>query len=285
MNKIKRKKSKNRVIFTLEYNKMQAMIRDPWFIEKIAWLKKRFTEVGCPLPENGFEYYRQYLAWNDRLWKRYDEMKLSEEYHEGRLKITGGKRLISPEEFLQLQNFDYEFLPPVYGEIYREIFEYFKLPTNNTYYHDYLEAYLFFNRADYSASPFKIRIIRNGKTNRMEFFIQLFGYTRKEDLINHWDFIAEEQKSFAKITGKFIGKNKEWETLDRDIEIYSLYKKFKAEKEIIKKTKQKPIHHPERFAKAIDIKLFAQIHEKYPKLTTTAIRNIVSRTKKRLGKL
>jgi len=281
MKRVKHKKIKNRVIFTPEYYKMQAMIRDPWFIEKIAWLKKRFAEVSCPLPENGFKHYKQYLAWNDKFWKRYSEMQQLKEYHEGRLKITGGKEQISPEELWQLQDFDYDFLPPVYGATYREIFEYFKLPTDNSYYHDFLEAYIFFNRTDYSVSPFSILISRNEKTDQPEFFIQLFGHARKEDLINHWDFIAQEQKSFAKLTGKFVGKNKEWKTMDRDIEVYNFYKKLKSGNTI---TRERDVGlHSILHARSIDAELFSQIHEKYPELTTTTIRNVVSRTKKRLG--
>ncbi|RJQ33041.1 hypothetical protein C4572_00090 [Candidatus Parcubacteria bacterium] len=283
MAKVKNKKIKNRIIYTPEYYKMQAIIRDPWTIDKIAWLKKRFTEVGCPLPRNGFKHYKQYLAWNDRYWKRYSEMQRLKEYHEGRIKITGGKERISPEEFWQLQDFDYEFLPPVYGAIYREIFEYFKLPTNNSYYHDFFEAYIFFGKTDYSISPFRIRIIRNQKTGKFEFFIQLFGHTRKEDIINRWDFIATEQKNSANLIGKSAGKNKEWETLDRDIEVYKIYKEIKSNHEI---ARERDIGFQSIFkARSVDTKIFTQIHEKYPKLTITAIRSIVRRTKKRLGEL
>lgn len=66
-----------RPIYNQNYYKAQAMLRDVWFIEKIAWLQKRFAEVGCPTPKKGFKKYKNYLAWNKKFWNRYSEMSKS----------------------------------------------------------------------------------------------------------------------------------------------------------------------------------------------------------------
>jgi len=275
MNKTK-KKNKKRVIFSHDYNKMQAMIRDSWFTEKVAWLKNRFMEVGCPLPPKGFKRYKQYLTWNDRYWKRYSEMLQLDEYLDGCLKITRGNELISAKEYEGLQDFNQKFLPPVYGEIYSEILHYYGLPTNNDYFRDFLESYIFFGKTDCTLSPFGVCAIRNKKTNKPELFVRIYSHTRKEDILNHWDFIAKEQKNFFNSASESIGKNKAWEEIDRDIEVYNLYKKLKSELQANKI--RRAIDHS-----ALDVKIFIKIHNKYPKINITAIRRIISQAKKRLG--
>jgi hypothetical protein len=275
MDKIK-KKIKKRVIFSHDYNKMQVMIRDSWFIKKVAWLKNRFAEIGCPLPLKGFKRYKQYLTWNDRYWKRHSEMQQLDEYLNGRLKITGSKEQISAKEFDDLQDFDQKFLPPVYGEMYSEILHYYGLPIDNDYFRDFLESYIFFGKTDCTLPPFSVCAIRNKKTNKPGLFIQLYSHTRKEDILNYWNFIAKEQKNFFNSASESIGKNKAWEEIDRDIEIYNLYKKLKLERgETVKRANA--------LCDMLDMKLFVIIHKKYPKINITAIRRIISQAKKRLG--
>jgi hypothetical protein len=170
------------------------MLLDPWFIEKIIWLKNRFFEIGQPLPRKPFKKYKDYLAWNNRFWKRYAEMMKSPEYLEERKRITGRKENISLEEYEQLTKFEEEFLPPVYGNVYDEILEHFGIKRDDKGFRDFLEYHIFFGYDEYPTSPFAVTWKRNDKTQQMELFIHLHGHTKKEDIVAHWDWIAKEQK-------------------------------------------------------------------------------------------
>lgn len=263
---------KRRAIYNQDHHKMQAILRDPWFKKRIAWLKDRFIETGCPIPKNGFKRYKSYLKWNKKFWKRYNEMEKSTEYQEGIFKITKGKQCISEQEYDQIEKFRRKFLPPIYGENFREILEYFKIPTKHRQFRNFLEFHLFFNKKEYPISPFIIKWIRSQKTDKMELMVQILGHTKKEDLIKHWEWISGEQKYLT----DFIGKSKEWKNFERDMEIYDAYKEIKKEIETT-------------FGKrgfslcTIDKKIYSKLHSKYPEITVTSIRTTVTRAKKRLG--
>jgi hypothetical protein len=266
----KKKSSGNRTIYDQNYYKAQAMILDPWFIEKIAWLKNRFVEVGCPLPKRPFKKYKDYLAWNKRFWDRYAQMMKSPEYLQEKNRITGGKENIPLKEYEQLQEFEEQFLPPVYGNIYDKILEHFRINHRDKGFRDFLEYHIFFGYNEYPTSPFSITWRRNDKTRQPELFIRLYGHTKKEDIISHWDQIAQEQKHLS----GYMGKNKEWQSFERDIEIYNQYKSLKDPK--IKRNSS---------YKAIDIRLWATLRKKYPNLTVNSIRSIITKTRKRLGEI
>ncbi|MFH1200980.1 MAG: hypothetical protein V1484_01475 [bacterium] len=272
MKKETKKSNKRRAIYTQDYHKAQVILRDPWFKEKISWLKRRFTEVGCPIPKNGFKKYKSYLKWNNRFWKHYSEMEKSAEYQEKVFEITGGKKLISRQKYDQIEKFKRDFLPPIYGQDFREILEHFNIVPDHRRFKDFLEFHLFLNKKEYPISPFGIKWIRNQKTRQMELMVQIYGHTKKEDFIKHWNWIAKEQKDLP----DFIGKSKEWENFERDMEIYDAYKEMKKEVEAVFGKRGFSVY-------TIDKKVYSKLHSKYSKITTTSIRTIVAKVQKRLG--
>ncbi len=271
--KIKKNKQ-SRKIYDQNYYKAQAMIRDQWFLEKIDWLKKRFAEVGCPLPRKPFKKYKQYKTWNEHFWNRFAEMERSDEYIQNKLRITGGKKRISSEEYDALDEFREKFLPPVYGQTYNEILNHFGIDYNDRGFRDFLELYIFFGRREYRTPHFYVAWKRKEKTEQMELFVQILGHTKKEDIMENWGQIAEEQKRLK----DYIGKSKEWKTFDRDIMVYNLYKELKK-----KLTPNRELGLS-GFT-ATDINILAKMRKKWPKLTTNGIRTIITRTKKRLGEI
>jgi hypothetical protein len=265
---LKKSNKSKRKIYDKNYYKAQAILRDPWFIEKILWLKSRFKEVGCPVPTNGFKTYDQYQKWRDKYWDTRSEMYKDKKFITKQKEITSGKEEITPEVYDALKYFKDCYLPPVYGLIFREILEHFKIKTEDKKSYDFLERYIFLNKKEYPTTIISIKWIRNSKTDKMELFIPILGHTRREDIINNWDFISKEQKHFP----DYLGKSKEWEEFDRDIEIFNLYKEIKR-------------NGSEKGFKliALDDEIYVQLHHKYKSLTVNKIRNIVTKTKKRLG--
>lgn len=264
------KKSSKRVVHDQNHYKAQAMLRDQWFQEKIGWLKSRFREVGCPLPKRPFKTYKEYMAWNDVFWQRYAEMEKTPEYLEAKLRITGNKEKMSSKEYYEIEDFREKFLPPVYGAIYREILEHYEIDPKDRGFHDFLERHIFFGRDYYPTSLFRISWIRNEKLKKMELFVQIEPHTKLADIQEYWSQIVEEQKRFP----NFSGKNKAWEDFERDLEVYNLYKKLKGSG-----SKRNTSNS------ALDKEIFYEISKKYPKITITNIRTIVSRTRKRLGEI
>lgn len=264
------KQSSHRYIYDRNYYKAQAMLRSPWFSEKLGWLKKRFLEVGCPLPPKPFKKYQEYLDWNKKYWDRYAEMEKSPEFLEVKARITGNKETMVPEEFYALEDFREEFLPPVYGNIFDEILEHFNINPEDKGFRNFLEFYVFFGEKEYHTSPFSISWIRNSLTDKFELYIKIYGHTKKEDLVQHWDWIAHEQRDLK----DFIGKNKAWKTFDRDMEIYDAYKQLK----------NSGVRRQKNF-RALDYKLWGIFHKRWPKLTISNIRSIINRTQKRLGEI
>ncbi len=256
----------NRKIYDINYYRAQAILKDSWFVDKIIWLRRRFAEVGCSVPPYGFKKYSDYEKWNNKFWDIYIKMSQSDEFLSKEKEITGGKEKYSSKEYFELEAFKEKFLPPIYGEIFREILEHFDIEPDDKGFRDFLEQYVFFGNNEYPNTRINTVFIRSEKTNKMELFVRIFGYTKKEDIIKNWHFIAHDQKSLP----DYIGKSKKWESFDRDIEIYNLYKKLKNKKSNGQKI-------------PLDMDIYAELHHEYEKIGINTIRNIISKTAKRLG--
>jgi hypothetical protein len=146
--------------------------------------------------------------------------------------------------------------------------EHHKIPRDDSKFRDFVEWYIFLNRKDFLSPIMRVNMTRDPKTGEKKMFVQIFEYTKKEDLVNNWDFIADMQKYLP----GYIGKSKQWESFDRDFEVYSLYKKLREEKE-----------NDNNFTFNLDTEIYVQLHHKYKELTVNNIRDIISRTAKRLS--
>ena len=261
-------KMHRRTVYNQGYYKAQAMLRDDWFKEKMKWLRKRFAEVGCPVPTEGYTTNEEYRAWQGGYWKRYSEMNQDEYYKAKSLEITGGKQFISREELDQLEDLQYQYLPPMYGGIFSEILKHFDIDPKDQQFKYFLEFYMFRGRTELPSSNFSVRLSRHPKTNELELLVKIHGFTKKEDIMNNWDFIIEDQKYLS----DYQGKSKEWVEFERDLEIYKLWKVIKREKS-----------NRQGLWQAVDMDIYAQLHQKYPEITVTSIRRIILKTAKRLG--
>lgn len=262
------KTTRSRKIYDENYYRAQVMLADIWFIKKTAWLKKRFRDVGCPVPPKGFKKYHQYQTWLKKYWDVHSKMSCSKEFLDKKKAITGVKKEISFAELSAIEKLEADFLPPRFGSIFGDILEHSGIDRYDRKFHEFLEFYIFLGKTEFSEPLLNVQWTRNKKTDQAELFIQIFGHTKKEDIEKNWDFIAHEQKQLS----SYLGKNKKWESFDRDIEIYTLYKKLREEG-----TKRRNVWD------TLDKRIYAELHSKYKSLTIEQIRNIISKTAKRLG--
>ncbi len=256
-----------REIYDQNYYNAQEMLLNPWFQKKILWLKNKFRDFGCPIPKEGFKTLKEYMDWNqNQFWKSYFDTEKSSKFQAKLNKITGGKKSWGTKEQDQIEKLKLKLLPPIYGETYDEILEKFNINRKDRGFRDFLERHIFFNKDTYFTPLFSINWIRNKKTNKMELFVKLNGHTRKEDLTNGWDFIANEQKSLP----DYMGKNKKWITFERDNGIYEIYLKLK---------KQKNFKRSKDTGESIDTLIYIEIRKKHYSLTLSTIRSIIHRVK------
>ena len=260
-----KKRTTGRTVFDRNHYKAKIMLRDPWFIKKMAWLEQRFAECGCPIPKKRFKTYKDYLAWNkDSFWERYSEISRSKEYRAKTQEITGGAQSYPVEILNQLDDLKDEVLPPMYGDVFRQILLRFDIDPNDRGFKDFLEFHLFLGRSFYPTRMFAISWKRKKPGNPAELFIQIFPHTRKEDILARWDWVVEEQQSFS----DYMGKNKEWKNFERDMDIRDAYV---VEKNMKNRTR------------ALDERVWNRVHKKWPKLTIKSIPAIDSKTRKRIG--
>jgi uncharacterized protein (DUF433 family) len=257
----------SRITHDTDFNKIQFIFRDEWFLNVLAEMKSYFVGFGCSIPDGGFKAYKEYLDWQDRYWRRRSEIGQNEEYKNARLEITGGKERISSEEYQRLESLDSRLLPRPYGEFFSEILEHYGINKKEKYFRDAIEFYIFLGIRELPKSNLNLKWIHH-KDGTYDLCIQIYGRTKKEDVLKNWKWITMHQKKMP----DYIGKDKTWETMDRDMEIYQLYKKLK----------EKNAGKRQTSVSSVDIQIYAKLHSKYPELTTDNIRAFISKTKKRL---
>lgn len=261
-------KKKHREVYDQNYYKAQEMLHNPWFKRKITWLKSKFKEFNCPVPKDGFKTLNEYMDWNrNKFWRSYIDIENSVEFKKEFNKITGGKSSWGSREQDEIEKLRLNLLPPVYGSVYDEILKRFGVDRKYKGFRDFLERHIFFNKHTYSTPLFSTHWTRNKKTNKMELFIRIFGHTRKEDLMNNWNYILKEQESLP----DFQGKNKKWINFKRDNDIFELYLKLKRRREAKRSGK---------FERRIDEEIYIEIKKKHYDLSLGTIRSIIYRVKK-----
>jgi hypothetical protein len=265
-----KKARKMREIYDDNYYKAQELLLNPKFQERVKWLKNTFARFDCPIPKEGFKNLQEYMDWNRNVfWKKYADLEASQEYKNKVKEITGGKPTYGTAEYNQIEEFKDKFLPPIYGQYMEGMLEEFGFNRKDEGFKDFLEYHIFLNKQHYPTPLFNIRWIRNPKTEKMELFIELLGHTKKEDIVDHWDWVAQEQKYLP----NYMAKNKEWSSFPRDNAIYEIYLRIKAER-ADGRAKTKNGQH------AIDDEIYQRIRQQFGELSLSNIRNIISKVRR-----
>ena len=261
------KKHKQREVYDTNYYRVKELLANQLFVKKVQWLKDKFIEFGCPIPKDGFGTYQEYMDWNKRYWSVYAKLRYGEEYKNKVKEITKGKDTYGVDEMNKINELESVFLPPVYGQYLENLLEEFGIDKNDKGFSEFIEYHIFLNKNTYPTTMALTKWIKDEKTGKWELFLQIFGHTRKEYLINYWDFIVEDQKSLP----DYQGKNKAWEMFDRDKEIYDLYESMRN-KIAGKRTK--------KGERPIDEEIYVRIAGKYPDISLSTIRSIITEVKK-----
>ena len=258
-----------REIYNSDYYKAQELLLNPAFKQRIHSLKRKFEEFNTPIPEEGFGSHEEHMAWLGNFWNAFSEIERSEEYKNGIKKITGGKKTYGIREMHEIEKFRDTFLPPLYGEAIDEILEDFGMDKKNEGFRTFVENQIFFKDKPFPKTIISTHWFPDESTGEMELFVRICGHTRKEDIANNWEFIAEDQKRLP----DYIGKNKKRATFDRDNGIYELYLKIKAERSAIR-SKKNASEQP------IDSEIYGVLRRNFTELSLSSIRSIISKVRK-----
>lgn len=221
-------------IYSPDYYRFKKLIQDPDFKKEKRALFSWYKENDC-IASVPFLTYEAYIAWLNVFWDRYHAL----------------------DDSLQ----DQTRIPGYFAE---HILERFGFDPKNSAYKDFLIDHLFRGKKEYSEALFGTLLKRNKETDVPELFIQVFPHTRIEHLIKHWDAVQQTQEKFL----GYRGKNKKWETFDRDLYIHAVYKRLQH-KLVMRRAR--------RGEKPIYVQTWLVIKKKYPGVALEQIKDSVTR--------
>jgi len=262
-----------RKIYDLDYYKVQLIIDGSKFKKFVNELISKFTKFGCPIPNDGFKGYKEYLQWNDKYFNKRAEIESSEEFKDKICKITGSKNRWGRDEQDKIDELKDRELPPIYGEAIKELLidrGVQRGDKNYDSFKDFVMQYIFFNKREFTNSPLIIKWQRNDRLKENELLIKILPNTRKEDLEKIWPIIKEEQKDLP----NFKIKNKQYKNFHRDLEIYNIYKNLRKNPTSKYKKAKCPLN------KRADYETAKIIREKYGISSWGTIRYIVNNIEK-----
>ena len=234
-------KKKENPIYTNDYYRMAKLTRNAVFKAKLKKLLENYEEIGCPIPKGGFKNHDQHIKWLNTLFDKHEKMERA--------------------------NMEEEFLPPIIGYWRDDILTEFGFDPKNSKYTDFLDSYILFGKKNLEEYSFETRWIRNTETDKMELFIHVYPYTKREHVSKYWKHVVKEQEHMP----EYLGKSKKWETFDRDLEIYTAYEKLRSGR-----TEKRA----EDFGGALDQHVWSEMRKKYKKLKLDDVRRAVSRVAK-----
>lgn len=264
-------RKKARPIYTDDYYRMEKLVNDPIFKKKVKGLRVVYEKAGCPLPSKGFEKYREYMDWLNVFWDAFTKIERGALAQEIK-RIQEDPAVSEDKKYWKIMNAHDQLLPPTPGKFLEDCVREGGLDYKNRKYKDFLELHVFLGRLHLSEPLFNIRWIRNQKTEKMELFIQLLPHTKKEHIETFW---TEVSKEVERLPG-YLGKNKPWDTFERDLEIYHTYQQVKDERPKDQK-RASPTWPQEGGPMPLDYETLMRVCEKHKGLTLSAVRKAVTR--------
>ncbi len=208
-------------VYDQRYYKIKALLKNQAFQLDIQWLKDQFAKYGVPVPENGFDSYKDYLAWNERFWQIWSERDRSAEVKVLWHKYANpeDKKIYGVEKYDEYEREKSELVPPIYGSYLRDVAAKYDFDPKDKEFIGFLTYYIFLGRDEILSQSVVVNHRRNEKTSQMEMYVRIFPWTTKEDIVSNWGFIKKEQAWYR--TG--LDRNQEWKNFDRDYRIFELY--------------------------------------------------------------
>lgn len=217
-----------KIVENSRFYRIKLLLLKKEFQSDVQQLKDSFASFDLAIPVDGFKNEEEYEGWRNSYWEKwsiYAESpgikKLTKKYTDKDGKLIRCKET----EFFSVRDLK---IPPVYGSEIRNIAIKHGFDKNDNDIYHFLIRHIFFNQNHYKNSSLTISQKRNIKTHKMELFLRIYPWTTKEDVINSWHLVQEEQLFYP----EFKMKNKSWKMFDRDYRVFQLYQEARRLKDI-----------------------------------------------------
>lgn len=211
------------LIYSRDYYRMEKLIRDKRFKERVQWLRGEYTRLNHPIPQKGFKDYKQYAQWITSFRLSYYDTKRVE-LDKKILEIKSSKTLNSSEKARKIDNERHRSLPLEPNFFVENIMEEFGINKDNDKLFSFILWHIFLGKEHLSESIVKATLKQNDK-GVLELFIAVLPHTKLKHIKDNWKEIERLQKYLP----GYIGKNKEQKEFDRNLHIYHVYQKVKTE--------------------------------------------------------
>lgn len=218
-------KAKLQPIYSDDHYRMARLVRSRQFQSRLQKTRESWTAFGIPVPNNGFARAKDYYAWMDKLRATCNATMKSKEVADAMEKVNNDASLSATEKVWHRFKVQDPFLPPLPHSVIGKLLEEAGFDPKNEQYRLFLTKHIFFGQKDFSEPFLTVQGRRNRETGEMDLFLKLEPYTKKEHIMAHWDWIANHIK---RLRG-YRGKNKRWETFERDLQIYTAYQQVENE--------------------------------------------------------
>ena len=253
----------NKKIYDKIYNKIKILLTKKSFLKKIEKIRENYN-----MPITGFKKPEDFFKWSDKMEKgRFKPVKTKVQSLEMNSKTKQIKNKSKSTYFSKLEE-------KLADDIETTILKKFRL--DNEEFLEPIRWLVLYNNLDYVTDAFKIKLKKN-QNGGNELWLKILPHTKKQDIVQLWNRI----KLFQQYLPDYRSRIKEWTTIERDFEIYSLYKKYR--KKLGLRKRAKTIKYLLQTEMPIDNYISEKIKKKYPNITLSNIRKIISRFKKKFS--
>lgn len=225
-------RTKIQPIYSPEHYRMKILVNGKVFQSELKQLHKAWKSHGIPVPTESFARAKDYYAWVGRLRAACNRAMKSQEVVGVMAKVANDPSLSATKKVWRRLEIQQSCTPPTPDGAVDRLLKACGLDKESKQYRLFFTEYLFFGRKEFSKPFFTVQGKRNSKTDKWEVYLKLEPHTKLEHIEKFWDRVDMQ----LKLLPDYVGKNKPWETFERDQEIYKAYKK--VTKELADKRKQ-----------------------------------------------
>lgn len=252
----------NKKIYDRIYNRMKILLINDSFLKEI----KKFRE-NYNIPATGFKKSEECKKWYDEMEKKFKPFKEKVQFLEINPKT---KQTKIKSKYIYLSKLEEKLADDIETTILK------KFRLDNEEFLEPIRWLVLYNNLDYATDVFEIKL-KKKQNGENELWLKILPHTKKQDIVQLWDRI----KLFQQWLPDYRSKLKEWINIERDYEIYSLYKKYCKELGLRKRAEN--LTNLLEAKMPIDHYIYSKISKKYPDISLSNIRKIISRFKKKFS--
>jgi len=211
-------------IYSDDYYRMEKLILDERFIERVQTLKDEYKNMGHPIPDKGFKNNDQYIDWYKAFTKTYRKANKTE-LDRVLTPLKTNESITQPNKGIAITLAKQKVLPLLPEAFVDNLLKDLGYDNNNMKFYSFISDHIFMGKKHLAETAFKL-VFKYDKDGNLELSLALTPYTKPEHIVAFWKDVLKYQKSL----NGFRGKNKKHTSFERDLHIYKVYKKLESER-------------------------------------------------------